>query len=266
MHLCSVQTGLLVSQMPTFIFLRLNSPSLRLKMERAAYITPKMRLLGEKEAWAWAKLPPSAATIGLSTKTHGRAFTSFWTEVEIVFAVQSWTQRRRQKEKQCFVPPKCMCAHTRIRTPASRAFWRASKHLLQLRMERQTRKWSETSLICVESDLATPNVRTSKTQWDLKRTHCTMTRSWINLISLDIQWHTYSTISPLWYSSILLHSKTAFNSESLSGFWCPFFFVSTTTSIMLKEISQLSGVCIHIVQPHQITSEARCGASGGTRC
>lgn len=205
-------------------------------MERAAYITPKMRLLGEKEAWARAngKLPPSAAAMGLSTKTYGRAFTSFWMEVVIAFAVQSWTQRRRQKEKQCFVPPECTCAHTCIRTPASRAFWRASKHLLQLRMERQTRKWSETSLICVESDLATPNVRTSKTQWDLRRTHSTMTRSWINLISLDI--HTVQFLPCDKYSLILMHSKTAFNSESLSGFWCPiyiFFFVSTTTSIML---------------------------------
>lgn len=34
------------------------------------------------------------------------------------------------------------------------AFWRASKHLLQWWMERQVRKWSETGLICVESNLA----------------------------------------------------------------------------------------------------------------
>lgn len=105
--------------------------------------------------------------------------------------------------------------NVRTRTPASRTFWRASKHLLQLRME--TCKWSETSLICVESDLATPNVRTSKTRRDLRRTHNTITRSIINLIALQFL---------LWdkYTLLLLDSKTVFNPESLFGFWCPFSF------------------------------------------
>lgn len=206
-------------------------------MERAAYITPKIRLLGEKEAWARAngKLPPSVAAIGFSTKTHGRAFTCLngsWLFSPFRVALRGKDRRKNSVLRR-------WRAYTRAH---------AHGHLLLASFEgppntccscggwRQTHKWSETSLICVESDLATPNVHTSNTQWDLKHTYSTMTR-WINLISLDIHWHTYTTISPWWQNThwyfcmVELHSTVSLFLGSDGLFTFP---VSTTTSIMLK--------------------------------
>lgn len=61
-------------------------------------------------------------------------------------------------------------------------FWRASKHLLQLWMRRQVRRWSETSLICVERDLATRlPIGTLQRQKDLKLNDNMIIQGWINL-------------------------------------------------------------------------------------
>lgn len=63
-------------------------------------------------------------------------------------------QRREDRGELCvsFVSLTDTHTHTHLLV----AFWRVSKHLLQSRMERRVHKWSETSLICVERDLATP--------------------------------------------------------------------------------------------------------------